>query len=55
LGNYSLRIALVAARATANKTTMEKSTNFGGCFDGPGSEPVQYYMHCLMEEIHGFP
>jgi hypothetical protein len=29
-GNYLLGIALVAARVTANKTTMKKWTNFAG-------------------------
>jgi hypothetical protein len=40
LGNYSLRIALAAAGATANKTTMKKFTNFFGHFDGGGGAPV---------------
>jgi hypothetical protein len=33
-GDYSLRIAPVAARATANKTAMKKWINFAGHFDG---------------------
>jgi hypothetical protein len=49
-GNYSLIIALAATRATANKTMMEK-----GHFDGCGGAPVQYRLHCLMEEIYCFP
>jgi hypothetical protein len=49
LGNYSLHIGMVAARATANKTMMKKGTNFAGHFDGPGGAPVQYCMHCPME------
>jgi hypothetical protein len=39
-GNYSLHIALVAARATANKTTMKKCNNFVGHFNGCGSVRV---------------
>jgi hypothetical protein len=53
-GNYLLRIAPVAARATANETTLKKWTNFAGHFDGRGSAPVQYRTHCLMEEVQGF-
>ncbi len=32
LGDYSLRIAPAAARATANRTSMKKWTNFAGHF-----------------------
>jgi hypothetical protein len=39
-GNYSLCIDLEATRATANKTTMKKCTNFAGHLDGRGSAPV---------------
>jgi hypothetical protein len=35
-GDYSLCIALVAARATESKTRMETCTNFAGHFDDPG-------------------
>ncbi len=54
LGDYLLRITLVATRATANKTTMKKCTNFVGHFDGCGGVPVQYRVHRLMEEVEGF-
>jgi hypothetical protein len=51
LGGYLLRIAPAATRATANKTTTKKLTNFAGHFDGRGSAPVQYCMHRLMEKV----
>jgi hypothetical protein len=38
--NYSLRIALAAARVTSNKTTIKKCTKFSGHFDGCGGAPV---------------
>jgi hypothetical protein len=53
-GDYLLRIALAAARATANETMTKKWTNFAGHFDGPGGVPVQYHGHCPMEEVQGF-
>jgi hypothetical protein len=37
LGNYSLHFAPAATRATANKTTTKKYTNFAGHFDDRGS------------------
>jgi hypothetical protein len=54
LGNYSLRIAPAAARATAIKTMTKKLTSFAGRFDGRGSAPVQYRTHHPMEEVQGF-
>jgi hypothetical protein len=54
LGNYLLRIAPAAARATANKTTMNKCTHFAGYFDSRGSAPVRYRAHHLIEEVQGF-
>ena len=45
LGDYSLRIALAAARATANKTMMQNTPRFAGHFDGRGGEPVLYRAH----------
>jgi hypothetical protein len=51
LGKHSLRIALAATRASANKTTMKKWANFAGHFDDRGGTPVQYRTHCLMEEV----
>jgi hypothetical protein len=40
LGDYLLRIAPVAARATANETMTKKWTNFAGHFDGRSGAPV---------------
>jgi hypothetical protein len=54
LGDYSLRIAPVAARATANKTTMKTYTYFAGRVDGHSDAPLPYHMHCPMEEVQGF-
>jgi hypothetical protein len=53
-GDYSLRRALAATRATANKTTMKKCTNFVGHFDGHGGAPVHNRAHRQMEEVQGF-
>jgi hypothetical protein len=53
-GNYLLHIAPAATRATANKTTTKKWTNFAGHFDGRSGVPVQYRVHCLMEEVQRF-
>jgi hypothetical protein len=50
-GNYLLRIAPVATRATANNTMTKKWTNFDGHLDGRSGAPVQYRAHCLMEEV----
>jgi hypothetical protein len=50
LGDYSLRIAPAAALATSKQTTINKYTKRNGHFDGRGSAPVQYSMHCLIEE-----
>ncbi len=52
--NYLLCIAPAAARATENKTTKKKWTNFAGHFDGRGGVPVKYRAHCPMEEVQGF-
>ncbi len=54
LGNYSLRIAPAAARATANKTMTKTSTNFAGHFDGHGGARVGYRTHCPMKKVQGF-
>jgi hypothetical protein len=54
LGNYSLRIAPAATKATANETTTKTYTFFAGHFDGRGNAPVRYSMHRPMEEIQGF-
>ncbi len=53
-GNYSLHIAPVATRATANKTMMKKYTYFAGLFDGHVYAPVHYRAHRPMEEVHIF-
>jgi hypothetical protein len=53
-GNYSLRIAPAAAKATANKATMKKCTIFAGHFDGCGGAPVQYCAHRPVEEVQGY-
>jgi hypothetical protein len=53
-GNYLLRIALAAARATANKATMNKCTHFAGYFDGFSGAPVQYRAHRPIKEVQGF-
>jgi hypothetical protein len=54
LGDYSLRIAPAAARATANETTAKKCTKKTDHFDGCSGVPVQYRMHCPIEEVWGF-
>jgi hypothetical protein len=54
LGNYSLRIAPTAIRATGKQTTIKKYTYFAGHFDGHGGAPVQYRAYCLMDEVQGF-
>jgi hypothetical protein len=54
LGNYLLRIAPEATRATANKTTMKTYTRFAGHFDGHGNALVHYRAHLLMEKVQGF-
>ncbi len=54
LGDYSLRIAPAAARATGKQTTINKYTNKAGCFDGHGNVPVRNHVHCPMEEVQSF-
>jgi hypothetical protein len=53
-GNYLLRIAPAAARATGKQTTLNKYTYKAGRFNGHGNAPVCNRMHCLMEEVQGF-
>jgi hypothetical protein len=53
-GNYLLRIAPAAARATGKQTTMNKYTYFSGHLDGHGDAPVRNHAHPLMEEVQGF-
>jgi hypothetical protein len=54
LGNYLLRIAPAAARATGKQTTINKYTYKAGCFDGHGDAPVRNRMHRPMEEVQSF-
>jgi hypothetical protein len=53
-GNYLLRIAPAAARATGIQTTINKHTCKDGHFDGHGDAPVRNRAHCLMEEVQNF-
>jgi hypothetical protein len=53
-GNYLLRIALAAARATGKQTTINKYTYKAGHFDGHGNAPVRNRVHCPMEEVQSF-
>ncbi len=53
-GNYLLRIAPAAARATGKQTTINKYTYKAGLFDGHGDAPVCNPAHCLMEDVQGF-
>jgi hypothetical protein len=53
-GNYLLRIAPAATRATGKQTTINKYTLKGGCFDGHGDAPVCNSAHHPMEEIQSF-
>jgi hypothetical protein len=50
-GNYLLRIALAAARASGKQTTINKSTKKGGRFDGHGDTPVRNRAHRPIEEV----
>ncbi len=54
MGDYSLRITQAAARAAGKQTTINKYTYYAGHVDGRGGAPVQYSVHCLMEEVQGF-
>jgi hypothetical protein len=54
LGNYLLRIASAAARATGKQTTINKYTYKAGRFNGHGNAPVRNRAHCPMEEVRGF-
>jgi hypothetical protein len=51
LGDYSLRIAPAATRATANDATY---THFAGHFGGHRNAAVLYRAHRPMEEVRGF-
>jgi hypothetical protein len=54
LGNYLLRIAPAAARATGKQTTINKYTYKAGCFDVHGNAPVRNRAHCPMKEVQSF-
>jgi hypothetical protein len=54
LSDYSLCIAPVATRATGKQTTINKYSYKAGRFDGRGGAPVQYRVHCPIEEVQGF-
>jgi hypothetical protein len=54
LGNYLLRIATVAARATGKQTTINKYTFKAGHFDSHVDAPVHNPAHCPMEEVQVF-
>jgi hypothetical protein len=54
LGDYLLRIAPAAIRATCKQTTVNKYTYKAGCFDGHGNVPVRNHVHRLMEGVQGF-
>jgi hypothetical protein len=50
-GDYSLRIAPAAARATGIQTTFNKHTCKAGHFDGHGDAPARNRAHHPMEEV----
>jgi hypothetical protein len=54
LGNYLLRIAPAATRATGKQTTINKYTYKAGRFDGHGNALVCKCVHCPMEEVQSF-
>jgi hypothetical protein len=53
-GNYLLRIAPAAARATGKQTTINIYTYKAGRFDGHGNAPVCNLTHLPMEEAQSF-
>jgi hypothetical protein len=53
-GNYLLRIAPAAARATGKQTTINKYTYKADRFDGHGDAPVRNRVHRSMEEVQSF-
>ncbi len=53
-GEYSLRIAPAAARATAHKTTIKKINIIASRFDSRADAPVRYHVHCPIEVVQGF-
>jgi hypothetical protein len=53
-GDYLLRIAPAAARATGIQTTINKHMCKDGHFDGHGDAPVRNRAHPPMEEVKSF-
>jgi hypothetical protein len=53
-GNYLLRIAPAAARATGKQTVINKYTYKAGNFYGHGDAPVRNHVHPPMEEVKSF-
>jgi hypothetical protein len=53
-GNYLLRIAPAAARATGKCTTINKYTYKAGHFDDHGDALVGNRVHPTMKEVQGF-
>jgi hypothetical protein len=51
LGNKSLCITPVAARATGKQTRMKEYTYFAGRFNGHGIAPVCYCAHYSMKGV----
>ncbi len=52
-GNYSLRIAPAATRATGIQTTINKHTCEDGHFDGHGDAPVRNRAHLTLPQHVG--
>ena len=53
-GNYLLRIAPAATKATGKQTTINKYTHFSGRFDGQRDAAVRYRVHRPIEEVQDF-
>jgi hypothetical protein len=53
-GDYLLRIAPAAARATGIQSTINKYTCKAGRFYGHGNAPVRNRVHHPMEEVQSF-
>jgi hypothetical protein len=53
LGNYLLRIASAAARATGKQTTINQYICKAGRFDGHGNALVHNCAHHPTEEVQG--
>jgi hypothetical protein len=53
-GDYLLRIAPAAVRATGKQTTINKYTYKAGRFDGHGNGHVRNRAHPPLEEVQSF-